>query len=108
MTITDNEHTTRRHRFLRDDYGNLREGPAFVAVMGVVVALIGVITAVAIVISTVVNYHFAVQNCRHWSEAIGRPAHEVRYSFGAWDCLTPNPARPGTYIPNSRLFLVNK
>lgn len=61
-----------------------------------------------IVWTTDAKYHFAVQGCRHWSESVNRPAHEVRYTWGTWDCLTPNPAVPGTYIPSSKLFLVNK
>lgn len=92
----------------RDRYGQLRVWIAVPAIVLGVMALIGALVTVGIVVTTNANYHFAVQGCRHWSEAIGRPSKEVRYTWGTWDCLTPNPAKPGTWIPTSKLFLVNR
>jgi hypothetical protein len=59
------------------------------------------------VIVNVVGYHQATAECRHWSQAIGRPSKEVRYTWWSYDCLTPNPAVPGTWIPTDQVWVVN-
>lgn len=94
----DNRHSVKDALRLRDHYGIRTRWLATFVISGLVV-----IVTLCVVIGTLVGVHYGRHNCSRYQAFTGRAAKFVRYSYWSWDCLTPNPSQPGTWIPINQL-----
>lgn len=80
-------------------------------ILGVLLAILGLLGAItfgSLLIFRNTTHRLGIEDCRHWAEAYNRPVKFVDYDYWGWNCLTPNPAKPGTWISTSNLYLVNR
>lgn len=67
------------------------------------VAILSIATASCVKGGVELGRHYGRVNCQRYAQNTQRQVRFVNYTFWSWDCLTPNPSQPGTWIPIGQL-----